>query len=256
MYQEPLIIPMQLALDMRISAMAKFVFAFMAKYQREKLEVFNRDICQILEIDLRHLKRLKAELAKFGYLSKLTDSRGGIKYVLLDPAQNTFEKLKKFLAASKIFGSITARDLLTMHPDPDKTLYTMEVLEYTYRKSDKTVEHPERLLRSRLKTGVKPERGFIRDWWLIEQQRIGESAAEHRERLKKEAEERERQLQEEKAFEKYLASLTKKQLEVFKDHAIAKLKANGGIPKIGGEMTIKLEMKKIWREGSQCQKST
>ncbi len=35
--------------------------------------------------------------------------------------------------------------------------------------------------------------------------------------------------------------------------AIGRLKANGGVPRIGGNMIIKIEMMKIWKEGSQCQ---
>lgn len=255
MYLEPIIIPYQLAIDHRVSSTAKLVFAFMSKFHRERQEVFNRDISEILGIERAMLIRIKTDLAKYHYLTKVTDSRGNIKYVLLDPTINVLEKIKQFLKVSTVFRSITALELLTLHPDPAKVLYVMEVYEFTYARSGKKVEKPLFLLKRGLREGTKvtPDKGFVRDWWMIEQQRAGESAAQQRERLKKEAEEREKAAREQKAFDKYLDSLGKKQTEALREHAIGKLKSNGGVPRIGANMVIKIEMLKIWREGSQCQ---
>ncbi len=68
------------------------------------------------------------------------------------------EKIKQFLRVSTVFKSIGALELLTVHADPAKTLYVMEVYEWTYRKSKKTVDKPLFLLRKGLKAGVTPDK--------------------------------------------------------------------------------------------------
>ncbi len=249
-YNEPLIIPDQVARDKRLTWTEKAAFAIMARLQKERPEVFNREIFEFLDVTYRELAYIKSHLSRCGYLTKVVNTRGQIKYVMMDPALSVLEKIKQFLRLSTVFQHITALELLTLHPDPARVLYVMEVYEFTYRKSKKAVDKPLFLLKKGLKSGVTPDKGFTRDWWLIEQNQAAENAAAKVEREKREASEREREKKEQEAFDKYLDTLTHKEADVLREQAIQRLKANGGIPKHGAQTMIRIEMRKIW-EGAK-----
>ncbi len=166
-YREPfvLVLPQQLLEDGRLNFVDKALWAFMAQKKALRDPTIN-ELAAFFCVTTRYIKKIRTKLSRLGYLRPYTDRHGVTSYVLMDPALSLFTSLRRLLSVGKVFRGIPAEDLLDLCGDPDKLLYVMEVFEFSYCSSKRQVEKPLALLRKGLRSGVTPDKGFTRGWWM------------------------------------------------------------------------------------------
>ncbi|MDA8171055.1 MAG: hypothetical protein M0Z48_04405 [Nitrospiraceae bacterium] len=246
-YKEPYIIPAELFENPRLFPAAKILWAFIAKSQKKKEERVNKEFASFLNISRATLIRLKAHLAAHGYLEKRV-SKGQIRYLPIDPVLKAQRKIELFMTVTRFFKEIPSSLLLSLlNEDPEKLLFVLEVLEWTYRKASDPPRYPDRLLKKAYHRGVNPDPDYNPGFWELEIRHS--ELLKARIEIKKQADQsRAEDLKTHFKFSIWLESASVADIMALRKLAIEKL--NGGAPKeeFLREPLIKIEMSKIWED--------
>lgn len=253
LYREPVTLsfPQELYNDNRLSWTDRIAWVLIVKLYSKNADTLNTEIEKELALSPRRLREIKSKLASFGYLAKIGEGKGA-KYLPIDPASKINEKLTSFRRAStQGFKSVPESELLLLQSrcSLDKILYTMEVLEWTYRKSEKkSIGKPLFLLKRCLKLGVTPDADFKRGFWHGENEKRDAVITAKAAIEKKELDTRSERIGGMENFRNYLDGITEQERDALRSRAIHRIKANGGLHKIGQEMQINIAMKAIFEE--------
>lgn len=254
LYREPfmLAIPRDLWDDQELSMLHKVAFALMTKHTGKNEVTNNGTLAEQLGIKYSRLKEIKQDLAAKGHLVKVTE-QNQTRYVTADNAALAWDRLKLFRKYSKEgFDRITDEQITILQAKhtTDKILYTLEVLEHTYRKSNKKQpDKPFHLLRSCLSKNLTPDSDFKRGFWEHDAQK---AAAVKAAKVKNEQAEKKRAEEQRGAsmeILQFMDRLTEGQRKAAKDLAHRRL-VERGVPKafINSYMLFD-EIGKIKREG-------
>lgn len=255
LYREPVTIsfPQELYNDKRLSWTDRIAWTIIVKLYNKNPETINSEIQEQLELTtIRRVQQIKSKLASFGYLAKIGEGKGA-KYLPIDPAAQINEKLTSFRKAStQGFKNIPESELLLLQAryPLDKILYVMEVLEFTYRKSEKkSIGKPLFMLKRCLKMGVTPDGDFVRDFWHAELEKREKVQAAIKASSEKEQAEKAVRIGGMDIFKHYMDSITSQERDSLRNRAIHRIKENGGLHKFGQELQISLAMKALFEEG-------
>lgn len=246
LYREPYIIPADLFENGSVTPTAKLIWGFISKFDK-KGELFNKKLAAFLGISPRALIKFKRHLASHGYLEKHTEN-GQIRYLPLNPALKTQKRIELFLKITKFFKNIPPNDLLSMlNEDASRLLFTLEVLEWTYSKSEKPIKYPERLLKTTFKMGVTPDSDYAPGFWEREiDRKAALKASKEVKKAEKQAEKEDLKIRE--MYEEWLNHAT--EAEIKKLRELAERSLNGDAPKDDSlrELAVKIKMEEIWEE--------
>lgn len=236
-----LIIPLDVMKDKNLSDATKLLYGELKRLEFKgegKVSISINDLEKALNKSKSQIIRITNQLLRAGWLQKKKTSYGGTnQYTLIDPAEIVYQDLIAFMSITQIFKSINLQSLLKKY-NTHKLLNVLEVFEYTYRKSNKPINDPLKLISYGMTKAVVPDEGFKPGWW---KKRI-EVIEKQKQEIKKDRIEAEQIKKENEDFKQWLKALSEDEYKDLRKRAIDNLKSNGGIPAIGAEITIKNKM--------------
>ena len=240
LYKEPYTIPAALYENPEVTPTAKLIWGYITKFHK-KGDFFNKDLAAYLGITPRALIQFKKQLATHGYLEKVIE-KGQIRYVPIDPVLKTQKKLELFMTVTKFFKNLPSSLLLELlNDDPEKLLYTLEVLEWTYL-GHEPPRYADRLLIKAFKKGVEPGSGFKPGFW---EENIRSSALLKARNQAKITESED--LKRQKQYENWLKTAKKKDIKALQK--LADTRINGTLPDNSfRRLAVQIKMQEIWEE--------
>jgi hypothetical protein len=208
----------------------------------------NETLAAELGLSVRRLQYHKARLADRGHVAR-TEERGQIKYSVADADLAALLRIQKFRTVSKCgFDKVPDYNLFALKKQHTylHILHVMEVLEWTYRIGNEKIRQPHHLLMRSCKTGVTPSESFVPGFWWEELEVKAEQKKQPARIAPKSKVENGKEEHKLRELDKKIESLKDSDKAALMKEAIAEINANGGMPKYGKAMTIKIHMMGIF----------
>lgn len=246
-WREPYLIPAELFEDSQILTTAKLAYSAISRHPKKS----NTDLAGILGITPRALMKLKAHLAKCGYLEKIILGSGiwEIKYIPINSALKAHRKIDLYLSHGRTFkySTISSQVLNRLqNKDPERLLYVISVLEWQYLNTEKACISPEKMILACFKKNITPANTW-KEGWLEErlERRARLKVAKEAEKQKREAEKADTET--DLKFQEWLNHAGSGEIKKLTEAAIKR--SNGSLPREDGplrDIALKIAMQKIW----------
>ena len=160
-------LPVALKTNPNLNWTDRMAFFFFNRYEGDSIKVQTE-----LNLSRSRMKAIKSRLAAHGFIEKIIDENGQIRYIPINTESRTWDRIRKLREISKVgLNKIGDQNILAWQRNHSLQfiLQQMEVIEWTYRKSKlKTISKPHALVATILKqNGTVPPDDFVSGFWEV-----------------------------------------------------------------------------------------